>query len=200
MELGDLKVSFEHGQAEATSYHDKWEKRFGPQLAFKRQIFKSILDADRTNPWVSEAGLPHTVAYRFPEALTVRRFSFRSRAENSMRYPMYKSFLNMSPTEFDFVGSNDCKNWTKIMNVKGVTWSTFDQEQEWIVHGSAAYVFVCFGIRILKNGGDPFSAIQDLKMWTTGGLCHIWGWGHTGAGAYGGEGHTGHPIQKQGGA
>ena len=173
MELGDLKVSFEHGQAEATSYHDKWEKRFGPQLAFKRQIFKSILDADRTNPWVSEAGLPHTVAYRFPEALTVRRFSFRSRAENSMRYPMYKSFLNMSPTEFDFVGSNNCRNWTKIMNVKGVTWSTFDQEQEWIVHGSAAYVFVCFGIRILKNGGDPFSAIQDLKMWTTGGLCHI---------------------------
>ena len=186
--LGEVQVSFEHGEAKATSYYERNLERYGPALAFKRQKFKSILDADRTYPWLSEAELPQTIYYQFPIGVTVKKFSFRSRAENSTMYPMgmLDSYLNHSPTEFDFVGSNDCETWKKIMHVKGVTWSTFDQEQEWIIRGSAAYVFVCYGITVLKTGGYPFTAIQDFKMWKTGGLFRIRGLGHMGVG---GEGH-----------
>ncbi len=178
-----MQVSFEHGEAKATSYLEG-NLEYGPALAFKRQKFKSKLAADQTYPWISDIQepLPQTIYYRFPIGLTVTKFSFRSRAENHTMYPLtrFDTYIDHSPTEFDFVGSNDCETWKKIMHVKGVTWSTFDQEQEWIIRGSAAYVFVCYGITVLKTGGYPFTAIQDFKMWKPGGLFRIRRLGHMG--------------------
>jgi len=159
---GDNETSI-HGDNETSIHGDNENWRFGPAMAFKRQIFKSL--NDRTSPWLSKKGPPQTVYFRFPKALIVTKFSFRSRAENVTIYK--ELLLTQSPTAFKFVGSNDCNNWKTIMTASA-DWSTFDQEKEWIIPEEAQTAFICFGITILQNG-DRLNqvAIQDLKMWKT---------------------------------
>merc|ERR1719209_1983063 len=174
-EISRFQVSFEHGTAGATSIFEDAAKdaaKFRPALAFKSQIFKSPSEADRTYPWISVGQFPQTVYFRFPDPLTITKFSFRSRAEDSTKYPRYINLVEFSPTKFDFVGSDDCSEWETIMEARGVTWSTFDQEKLWIIPKEKQKSFACFGIRIVENGGNSFGthgAIQGMKMWQSTG-------------------------------
>ena len=171
-EISSKEVSFERGTAGATSIFKDNVAKFGPAWAFKRQIFKSKSEADRTYPWISVGQFPQTVYFRFPDPLTITKFSFRSRAEDSTKYPYYKWYVEFSPTKFDFVGSDDCSEWETIMEARGVTWSTFDQEKLWIIPKEKQKSFACFGIRIVENGGNSFGthgAIQGMKMWQSTG-------------------------------
>ena len=63
-DISRFQVSFEHGTAGATSIFEDNAAKFGPALAFKRQIFKS--DDDQTWPWISDGQFPQTVFFCFP--------------------------------------------------------------------------------------------------------------------------------------
>ena len=143
--------------------------KYGPALAFKRQIFKSPRRDDHTYPWISDGQFPQTVYFRFPDPLTITKFSFRSRAEDSTKYPEFKRLVEFSPTKFDFVGSDNCSEWETIIGVRDVTWSTFDQEKLWSIPKEKQKSFACFGIRIVENGGNSPGAIQGMKMWQSTG-------------------------------
>ena len=178
--ISSQKVSFERGTAGATSIYRDNVAEFGPAWAFKKQIFKSRSEADRTYPWICVGQFPQTVYFRFPDPLTITKFSFRSRAEDSTKYPMYKNLVESSPTKFDFVGSDDCSAWKTIMEVRDVTWSTFDQQKLWSIPKEKQKSFACFGIRIVENGGNSPGAVQGMKMWqstgtttSTGNQCRI---------------------------
>ena len=55
------------------------------------------------------------------------------------------------------------------MEVRDVTWSTFDQQKLWSIPKEKQKSFACFGIRIVENGGNSLGAIQGMKMWQSTG-------------------------------
>jgi len=174
---GEVQISFEGdgfhvSRADATSNRYN-EIEYQAEQAFKRQIFFSPLE--QTMPWIPNDAFPQTVFFLFPDAINVTKFSFRSRAEDFIKYPQYADYIKQSPTDFDFVASNDCLTWTTIIEKRGVTWTTFDERQEWVIPREKRSPFVCYGITVLQDGysgrqqepdaNQARGAIQDVNMW-----------------------------------
>ena len=99
---------------------------------------------------------PQTVYYNFRQTVVIAKFSFRNRREKINGH---------NPTAFDFIGSNDCKSWTTILAVDGVTWSGNDELKTWDIKEPDQLPFTCFGIRVRAIDLHSLACIQDFKMW-----------------------------------
>jgi len=156
------EVSFDHGTAGATKSLNGYE----PEGAFRQEIPSTLYQL----PWISAKKLPQTVYYRFPNPLTITKFSFRSRADGAGSHEE-KRIIAYSPTEFDFVGSDDCDGWETIMEVRDARWTELNEEQRWNIPEEKQKLFACFGITILDNGNKldngkgSYGAIQGMRMW-----------------------------------
>jgi len=156
-------VVFQNGSANATSsvrFKD-WDQDWNPDRAFKRQsaeVLKNTRCVD-SRPWMSDKiskDKRPTVFYRFLTPITVGAFSFRNRREP-------KHGAN-NPVDFDFVGSDDCLDWTTIKSVDNVTWTGNDQLKAWTIDEGDRRKFACFGIRVRTISGKRHAAIQDIRM------------------------------------
>jgi len=148
----------------ATSVHGNDNEKFGPKRAFQRAHFKS--KNDRSFPWISAAGaaFPQTVHVTLPFATTVTSFSFRSRHE-----PFKIDWITkFSPTQFDFIGSNNCDaktdSWITILHVTGVVWTGRDQEKSWDIPNEKQGSYRCYGFRVLDTINKKGAVIQDAKL------------------------------------
>ena len=144
-------VSFECGSAGATSVYDP---NHTPDHAFEMNTLKLPY-----SPWANRAAdkLPQTVWYKFPKALTIAKFGFSSRD---------RCCLDQSPLEFQFVGSNDCKNWRVIQTLE-TKFTTLGEAKQWVIPSNLRATFYCFGIKTLKTTHKIHSAIKHMKMWST---------------------------------
>ena len=108
-------------------------------------------------PWanLNTAKMPQTVWYQFPKAIQVARFAFSSRSVAG---------LEQAPTEFEFVGSNDCKNWNVIQTYK-TQFTKLDQEKSWTIPSEARGYFKCYGIKVIKVKSGVYASLQLFKMW-----------------------------------
>ena len=70
-----------------------------------------------------------------------------------------------NPLNFDLVGSNDCKNWSALKEVKDENWSGNDVEKSWTVSEDNLQAFYCYGIRVHKISGKNCAGIQNIRMW-----------------------------------
>ena len=75
-----------------------------------------------------------------------------------------------NPTEFDLVGSNDCKEWKTVKSVGRdipLSWNGFDELKFWIIDDIDRKTFLCWGIQIngVDRDMDLGVAIQDLSFW-----------------------------------
>ena len=109
--------------------------------------------------WISAEGdIPPAVFVRFPSAMTISSFSFRSDDD-----------FDKSPTKFDFIGSPelDCGTWSYevILQVADATWYTSNQEQSWDIPVGKGGPFQCFGFRIHNTVGKDNAIIKDAKLW-----------------------------------
>jgi len=110
-------------------------------------------------PWASAAKdkLPVVVWSKLQTSVKVGRFSFASRIDHF--------WLSQAPTDFELVGSNDCKSWVSIAHMLHTKWSRKNQVQIWDVPRDKRQSFSCVGIRINRVHSGPYAAIQGLRMW-----------------------------------
>jgi len=129
---------------------------FGPASAFQRQ-------QPNTLPFLATGSLPRTIWYRLSQPAIIGQFGFRNRRDLNGRAN--------DPIDFDFIGSQDCTDWTILMSVKDVKWSGNDEEKQWTISdGKSRRLMIdndfrCYGIRFLKISGRYMAGIQDMKMW-----------------------------------
>ena len=144
-------MTLDGAEYSATSVFKSVGYDYGPQRAFKRET-------SGTWPWLSsdQAALPQTVHVRLPLNETVSGFSFRS----SQFYP-----TSLSPTKFDFIGSNDCESWTVILQISGVRWSTKDEMKSWDIPIKERGSYSCYGFRFHRTPETHEAAIQDAKLY-----------------------------------
>merc|ERR1712212_852424 len=91
-----------------------YDPKYGPNRAFKRAHY-NLQQHLRSFPWISawvhsisfQDGLSHTVSVTLPLPVTAVMFSFRSRPEPESLHSL-NWVTGFSPTQFDFIGSNDC--------------------------------------------------------------------------------------------
>jgi len=74
-------------------------------------------------------------------------------------------FVKMMPTEFEIVGSNDCKTWTTLLEVKAKWFDLHrDMAQKWRIPIKDRQPFSCIGIRVKANEKRE-TAIQGVQLW-----------------------------------
>jgi len=162
-------LKLDGAEYKATSVHDGDETKFGPNRAFARAQFNSQPSL-RSFPWVSaKQAFPHTVSVTLPRAVSALKFSFRSRPEPVSNYQL-DWITGFSPTQFDFIGSNDCdtsyESWTIILSDADVKWTKSDQEKIWVIPNGNQGFFKCYGFRVLGSSDpDNEAAIQDAKLY-----------------------------------
>ena len=128
---------------------------FGPASAFQRQTADS-------KPFLLTGQLPKEVWYRFSQPMVIAQFGFRNRRERGSRHN--------DPLDFDFIGSPNCRDWTIIMSVHGVEWTSNDEEKTWTINDDSRNLmmdndYLCYGFEIQRISGYNHAAIQDIKMW-----------------------------------
>merc|ERR1719431_2258667 len=154
-----------------------YDPKYGPNRAFKRAHY-NLRQHLRSFPWVSawvhsisfQDGLSHTVSVTLPLPVTAVMFSFRSRPEPESLHSL-NWVTGFSPTQFDFIGSNDCdkikryETWKIIVTFANVVWTGSDQEQSWVIPKEKRGSFKCYGFRVLHcSNSDNQAAIQDAKL------------------------------------
>ena len=141
-----VPVSFKGGRADSNSVHAASHaaaNAFVPQVKGKY-------------PWASnnKNKFPVIVWYKFPVYLKVAKVSFSSRRDH---------LVNQSPTQFEVVGSNDCKTWKAV--AKYTTKFTKANEQKTFnIAKKDRKTFSCWGIKVNKVTSGPHAAIQNMKM------------------------------------
>ena len=151
----------------ATSVHANDNNNFGPKRAFLKAHFTS--KNDRSFAWISaKRALPQTVHITLPSAKTVAKFSFRSSPEDENWGSGWRWALEFSPTQFDFIGSNNCDtktdSWITILHDTGVVWTGPDQEKSWEIPNGKQGSYKCYGFRVLDTINKQEAAIQDAKL------------------------------------
>ena len=73
--------------------------------------------------------------------------------------------MKNNPIDFDLVGSNDCKSWSALKEVKMEDWSGNDVEKSWTLSEDNQKAFSCYGIRVNKISGNNCAGIQNIRMW-----------------------------------
>jgi len=175
---GEL-LDLSKGKANATSVFNNDIKHFGAQFAFERQLFIAEREngwemnewkiQNQSYPWISgrrpRPDQPETVWILLPRNVTISAFSFRSRAEIiGTNYEVHKDFGKMMPTELELVGSNDCKTWTTLLEVKAKWSDKADKAQKWRIPIKDRQPFSCIGIRVKANEKKQ-TAIQGVELW-----------------------------------
>ena len=91
-------------------------------------------------PWanLNTAKLPQTVWYQFPQAIKVAKFAFSSRDSCCME---------QAPLEFQFVASNDGKNW-KVLQTLKTKFTKNKEEKSWIIPANVRALYQFYGIPI----------------------------------------------------
>jgi len=130
--------------------------RYGTASAIQRQTTNS-------GPFLLTGSLPKKVWYKFSQPMVIAQFGFRNRRDSGLR--------QNDPINFNFIGSSNCRDWTTIMTVEGVQWTSNDEEKTWTITNEDSRSlmvdseFSCYGIEIQTISGSNMAAIQDLKMW-----------------------------------
>ena len=143
-----IPAPYEGGQAGASSSLGG----HGPLQAFEVKLWKGAL------PWANlkTAKFPHTVWYKFAAPIQVAKFAFSSRT---------RGYIQQSPTDFEFMGSSDCKNWNVIARYQ-TQFTKLNEEQAWTIPPAARSPYQCYGIKVYKVKSGVFTAIMHTKMWT----------------------------------
>ena len=143
-----VRIDFDGDNAGATSSRNHHEPRQGFDLM-------PWMNAEQTN-------FPHTVWFELNQPLKVVKFAFSSR-----HWDVGK--LIQSPTEFEFLGSRDCMNWTVIGDkIYQTTFQSLDQENSWTIASDDVNVYRCYGVRVHKVASGVYTSIKHLKMWRKG--------------------------------
>ena len=143
------------------------DARYGIASAFQRQT-------TNTGPFFLTGSLPKKVWYQFSQPMVIAQFGFRNRAD--------RGYTQNNPINFDFIGSSNCRDWTTIMTVEGVQWTSNDEEKTWTITNEDSRSlmvdseFSCYGIEIKGVSGRYTAVIQDLKMWQVRRITGMLNW------------------------
>jgi len=157
-------------KASSTSVEIDWEQgRPGASSQYDSHNNINRAFQSASHPWANAKSdkFPVMVWNRFPDkwlesGLRVASFSFSSKRKDWKR-------LEQSPTDFELVGSDHCKDWTSISSFQPKFTKAYEVKS-WDVAVDERKAFRCIGIKINKVGSGPFAAIQNLKMYAESDL------------------------------
>ena len=140
----------EKGSAAASSIYTSYL----PKLAFE----------NRTGSWYwSSDGyqFPPSVWFHYHKSHRLARIGFRTIRSNSSRYRASKSF--------QVIGSNDCHDWTILLEVDDGGF-TFDNEfRSWDIPIDNRCSFTCIGLRgttpKIPGNEKTYMAVRNIIMW-----------------------------------
>merc|ERR1712074_370389 len=108
-------------------------------------------------PWanLNTKKFPHMVWYKFAQPIEVAKFAFSSRSRMG---------LEQAPTDFEFIGSNDCVNWNALARFN-TQFTKLNQEKTWIIPAAARSTYSCYGMKIYKVKSGVFTSVKHFKIW-----------------------------------
>jgi len=134
---------------------DKGDRDWAPERAFVRQ-------GPKERPWFGmKRNFPQSIWYDFKNPTYISKIAFRNRRER------HHSANN--PTTFEFIASNDSREWKTLKKVEKFDWKGNDRQKIWTVQtGWTLRPFKLFGIRVSEISGFQGACIQDIRMWEQG--------------------------------
>jgi len=122
--------------------------RFPPKLAFLGRGTKGT-------QWLNAANqFPALIWMRFSKPHRLAKISFTS------------PYVNDSPRNIGFIGSEDCSHWTSLLDVEDAGFTNDWESKTWSIPPENRLPFQCIGISWPNRGkGDLYARITDIKMW-----------------------------------
>ena len=122
--------------------------RFPPKLAFLGRGTKGT-------QWLNAANqFPALIWMRFSKPHRLAKIGFTS------------PYANDHPRNIGFIGSNDCSNWTHMLNIADAGLTKAWETKTWVIPSENRLPFYCIGIDWPNRGkGDTYARISNITMW-----------------------------------
>ncbi|MBQ8235593.1 MAG: GH92 family glycosyl hydrolase, partial [Clostridia bacterium] len=115
---------------------------------------KANLFDGKTSTKMVCSGSTFTVSFALTSAQVVKGYSITSANDH----------LNRSPKKWNFYGSLDGKEWTKIDSQSSVEFADYFEEQIFGIANNTAYLY--YKLEVTENGGNAYTQFSELTLYT----------------------------------
>ena len=133
------------GQAKSSSKYDIWHSA---EEAFK---------GGKGRHWASRGNdATRNIWFQFEKAHSLAKIGFSSRSGG---------LLIQTPAHFLVIGSEDCKKWSTLLEVKNAGFTKNEEFKSWLIPIKNRKPFHCIGLQVVSTIKGNHAALKDIIMW-----------------------------------